>query len=283
MNFIKLFFRKYFLEASLVKRAVSVLVFVFIFVAVGVGIVYAITSMTVTDSFNDSTKIASAVNVTVDTVNGRIFLSTASAWSCGSALLDTRDGKSYATVLIGSQCWMQQNLNIGTMITGTINQGVSTTSIQKYCYANNEANCNTSGGLYQWDQVMGGSVTEGAMGICPTGWHVPTHNEFTLLERTTCTSGTCATDFPYDSVTTGWRGTNEGTTLKNVVGLFRGLLVGTRESNGTFANTGTLGPFWSSLQSGTNAWFRFLNSGYATVNRNTNAKAYGFSLRCLKD
>jgi uncharacterized protein (TIGR02145 family) len=283
MNFIKLFFRKYFVEVSPVKRVVSILVFLFIFVVAGIGIVYAITSMTVTDSYNDSTKIASAVNVTVDTVNGRIFLSTASAWSCGSTLLDTRDGKSYATVLIGSQCWMQQNLNIGTMITGTSNQGVSTTSIQKYCYANNEANCNTSGGLYQWDQAMGGSVTEGARGICPTGWHVPTHNEFTLLERTTCTSGTCAANFPYDSVTTGWLGTNEGTTLKNVAGLFRGLLVGYRETNGTFASTGTLGNFWSSLQSSANAWNRSLASGYATVYRTTLTKAYGFSLRCLKD
>jgi len=62
-----------------------------------------------------------------------------------------------------------------------------------------------------------------------------------------------------------------------------GLLVGNRETNGTFANTGTNGNFWSSLQSGTNAWNRNLNSGYATVNRNTNTKAYGFSLRCLKD
>ncbi|MEI6528428.1 MAG: FISUMP domain-containing protein [bacterium] len=252
-------------------------------VLIGIGIVYALTSLTVTDSYNDSTKIASAVNVTVDTVNGQVFLSAASSWACGSPLLDTRDGKTYTTVLIGAQCWMGQNLNVGTRINGSVTQNTSTSTIQKYCYSDNEGSCTTYGGLYQWDQAMGGSVTEGAQGICPTGWHIPTHNEFTLLERTTCTSGSCATDFPYDSVTTGWRGTNEGTTLKNVVGLFRGLLAGDRETSGTFAYLGANGLFWESLQSGSSAWDRTLNSGYATVGRGTLSKSFGFSVRCLKN
>ena len=60
------------------------------------------------------------------------------------------------------------------------------------------------------------------------------------------------------------------------------LLVGERETNGTFANTGAYGNFWSSLQSGANAWYRNLDSGYATVFRATNSKAYGFSVRTLK-
>ncbi len=283
MNFIKAFFKKNFTEASITKKVISLTVFAVFFVIAGVGIVYALTSLTVTDSYNDSTKIASAVNVTVDTVNGQVFLSAASSWSCGSTLLDTRDGKTYTTVLIGAQCWMGQNLNVGTRINGSVTQNTSTSTIQKYCYSDNEGSCTTYGGLYQWDQAMGGSVTEGAQGICMTGWHIPTHNEFTLLERTTCTSGSCATDFPYDSVTTGWRGTNEGTTLKNVAGLFRGLLAGDRDTNGTFALLGSYGYFWESLQSGSSAWSRGLNSGYATVNRYTFAKTYGFSVRCLKN
>ncbi|MFA6094747.1 MAG: FISUMP domain-containing protein [Candidatus Paceibacterota bacterium] len=254
--------------------------------------------ITVTDTFDNSSKIASAINVTVDTANGQVILAAASTWTCGSPLFDSRDGKSYNTVLIGSQCWMQQNLNIGTMVTSCMNgyvgtcttggstvrnQGTSTSTIQKYCYNDTELNCTNNGGFYQWDQAMGGSTTLGARGICPAGWHIPTHDEFTLLERTTCTSGSCATDFPYDITTTGWRGTNEGTTLKNVAGLFRGLLTGYRNTDGSFLNIGAGAVLWSSLQSGGSAWRRALNSGNATVHRATNAKAYGFSVRCLKD
>jgi hypothetical protein len=41
--------------------------------------------------------------------------------------------------------------------------------------------------------------------------------------------------------------------------------------------------FWSSTESGSNAWRRNLNYGNSTVNRNDNTKANGFSVRCLKN
>lgn len=62
-----------------------------------------------------------------------------------------------------------------------------------------------------------------------------------------------------------------------------GLLAGYRNTNGSFNNLSTNGNFWSSLPSSANAWNRNLNSGNATVNRNTNDKLNGFSVRCLKD
>jgi len=61
-----------------------------------------------------------------------------------------------------------------------------------------------------------------------------------------------------------------------------GLLAGYRNTNGSFNNRGTNANIWSSLESGTNAWRRNLNSGNATVNRNANNKLYGFSIRCIK-
>ena len=244
------------------------------------------TPITITDTFHATSRIASSNNVVIDTATGQITLAASSSWACGSALLDTRDGKTYTTVLIGSQCWMQQNLNVGTMVTGATTQGTScatAASIQKYCYANDTNNCISGGGLYQWTQVMCGGTTPGAKGICPTGWHVPTHDEFTTLERTTCTSGSCVTDFPYDTTTTGWRGTNEGTTMRNMSGSYRGFLSGYRNTDGSFYNLGTDTHFWSSVASGTTAWYHYLYSGNAGVNRNLSTKAYGFSVRCLKD
>lgn len=62
-----------------------------------------------------------------------------------------------------------------------------------------------------------------------------------------------------------------------------GLLAGNRNTDGSFNNRGTNANFWSSTQSSTNAWNRNLNSTNATVNRNANTKANGFSVRCLKD
>ena len=62
-----------------------------------------------------------------------------------------------------------------------------------------------------------------------------------------------------------------------------GLLAGNRNTDGSFNNLSSNANIWSSLQSGSNAWKRNLNSGNATVNRNTNNKLNGFSVRCLKD
>jgi len=71
---------------------------------------------------------------------------------------------------------------------------------------------------------------------------------------------------------------------KNKMIIFNsGLLAGYRNTDGSFNNRGTHAYIWSSLESGTNAWRRNLNSGNATVNRNANNKLNGFSVRCIKD
>jgi uncharacterized protein (TIGR02145 family) len=227
-----------------------------------------------------------------------IAIGGGSSFACGSSLVDARDSQSYTTVQIGTQCWMQQNLNVGTRVDGTATQGTnvsSAASIQKYCYNNDPAQCSIYGGLYQWPQTVGGSsgcdgtgasqpaCTTPIQGICPANWHIPSHYEWTQLERTTCTSGTCSTDFPYDETTQGGQGTNEGTTLQSSTGLFRGLLAGTRNTDGSFTNQSSYAYFWSSLASGGSAWGRTLGSGYATVNRGPTNQAYGFSVRCVKN
>ena len=254
----------------------------------------------VTDTFTDTSKIATSTNMTVS--GGQLKLSVV-PWSCGDTLTDSRDSKTYATVLIGSQCWMKQNINIGTRIAGTSNQTDNAT-IEKYCYSDTDANCDTTnnpnypdGGLYQWDEAMQyaascngtGAPPDDAcatpvQGICPSGWHIPSHYELTTLERAVCTSGTCATDFPYDTTTTDWRGTDEGTKLKpNGSSGFEGNFAGYRKTDGSFSNRGAGASVWSSLESGSNAWSRDLGSGDAAVSRNAFSRLYGFSVRCVQD
>jgi uncharacterized protein (TIGR02145 family) len=104
---------------------------------------------------------------------------------CGNSFIDTRDGKTYPTVLIGTQCWMAKNLNIGVRIDGTVGQ-TNNGIIEKSCYNDFESNCDIYGGLYWWDEFMNytsssDSVPSGRQGICPSGWHIPSDVEWTIL------------------------------------------------------------------------------------------------------
>ncbi len=90
-------------------------------------------------------------------------------------------GQKYNTVLIGDQCWLRENLNVGKMIRGfekMRNDG----NIEKYCYDNDPLNCKTFGGLYQWDELMQYTPKD-STGICPEGWHVPTEKNLDVLTK----------------------------------------------------------------------------------------------------
>ena len=65
---------------------------------------------------------------------------------CGNDFIDARDGQTYSSVLIGTQCWMAENLNIGTMIPNTTNMS-NNGILEKFCYDNTAANCDVYGGF----------------------------------------------------------------------------------------------------------------------------------------
>ena len=59
---------------------------------------------------------------------------------------------------------------------------------------------------------------------------------------------------------------------------------GHRSTSGAFSYLGSYANFWSSSQSSsTYAWSRYLHSSESRVNRATDTKTHGFSVRCLKD
>ena len=203
------------------------------------------------------------------------------AWACGEILTDSRDNKSYNTVLIGSQCWMQQNLNIGMRINGGVNQ-TNNGILEKYCYNNDENNCNIYGGLYQWDEAMQYSTTEGVKGICPTGWHLPTDAEWTTLTNVLGGENVAGGRMK-EAGTTHWASPNTGAT--NSSG-FTALPGGYRHFNGDFYTLTISAIFRSSSQyDATYAWDRDLSPSDENVRRYPGGlmKAHGFSARCLKD
>jgi len=213
-------------------------------------------------------------------------------WSCGDTINDNRNGQIYNTVQIGDQCWMAENMNIGTMINGSNNQSQQNPEvIEKYCYNNDPANCDTYGGLYQWNEMMQYTTTQGVQGICPPDWHLPTDEEWKQLEG--------AVDSQYGYPDPEWdgaglRGFDAGLNLKSESGWYSGgngtdlygftaLPGGLRNSDGTFGSLTRYTGFWSSSESGSHAWDRNLDYIYAQVYRFNYSKAHGFSARCLKD
>ena len=146
-------------------------------------------------------------------------------------------GQTYNTVLIGDQCWLKENLNIGTQIIGSQTQPNNGT-IVKYCYDNNEANCNTYGGLYKWNEMMQHSTVTGAQGICPNGWHIPTEEEWTTL--TDFLGGISVAGGKMKS-TSGWNDNGNGSNNSGFTALPAGYL-----THIPFLNLTDEAHFWSS-------------------------------------
>jgi uncharacterized protein (TIGR02145 family) len=173
--------------------------------------------------------------------------------------MSTSWGTGYPIVGIGNQCWMRDNLNYAT--------GSS------WCYANNAANCNTYGRLYNWST---------AITACPSGWHLPSDAEWKTLEM-----HLGMTQAQADA--TGWRGTNQGSQLSTLTlngtnsSGFTALMSGYRDTNSSFYSLDSRTHFWSSTESGSFAWRRSLGTSNFTVGRNTDSKEYGFSVRCLRN
>ena len=105
------------------------------------------------------------------------------AFVCGTNIQDI-DGNTYHTVQIGNQCWMQQNLRTTRYADGTpIPQGVNTNSATNplyYDYTASSFDLEKRGYFYNWPAVMNGAAASnanpsGVQGVCPQGWHVPSH------------------------------------------------------------------------------------------------------------
>lgn len=182
-----------------------------------------------------------------------------------STFTDSRDGQSYATIEIGSQVWMAENLNFETS--------------DSWWYDDDSANGDIYGRLYTWDA---------AITACPSGWHLPSDDEWKQLEMYLGMDQS-------EADKEGFRGTNEGSKLKS-----SSAWNGT-ESSGFNALPGglqhlydnvrpswlliDLGQWWSSTEhQGTNAWSRMLKYTNDRVARYSSYKGwYGMSVRCLKD
>ena len=194
-------------------------------------------------------------------------------------LTDSRDGWTYKTVTIGTQTWMAQNLNYETA--------------NSYCYKDSAKYCAKYGRLYTWAAAMDSagtlstngkgcgdgttcSPTYPLRGVCPSGWHLPTVDEFTTLVTTV---GGMSTAGKMLKSTSGWidgNGTDDFS--------FLALPAGSRLGEDDYVYEGSHTHLWCSTE---------LNSGYACcmalfntsdrANVHFYSKNEGYSVRCVKD
>ncbi|MCP4091795.1 MAG: PKD domain-containing protein, partial [Gammaproteobacteria bacterium] len=198
---------------------------------------------------------------------------------------DARGGTSYESVQIGNQCWMAENLRYSDAGSGEF-----------WCYDDHYSNCEIYGVLYAWTT---------ALWVCPDGWHLPSDNEWKILE------GTVDSQYPVGDTEwdkgeyRGYRGFDAGEKLKSASGWtnngngtdlygFGALSGGGRQkggtpfigklSNSTYKGLGDSGFWWSSSEHlGRSAWTRNLDYDHDGSSRDKYYKADGYSVRCLKD
>jgi uncharacterized protein (TIGR02145 family) len=234
-----------------------------------------------------------------------IYLPNIPPFSCGDQIADY-DGNQYNTVQIGNQCWMQENIKVTHYADGIAIPLITSNSAwgalgdnntdKAYCYFNNNTN-SEYGALYTWAAAVNGTSgsanPSGVQGVCPTGWHMPSDDEWKQLEMQLGMSQS-------EADATGYRGTDQGSQLAGNSSLWNsGILennaqFGTSEFtalpggyrsnyNGSFY-LGYNGYWWSSTEgNSSNAWYRVLGYNNSEVYRNNNYKSNGFSVRCLKD
>lgn len=192
---------------------------------------------------------------------------------CSSIPVLDYEGIIYNTIRIGNQCWLKENLNIGVKIDQFFNSQLDNNIIEKYCYLDDENNCEKYGGLYEWNETMQYSTSPGSQGICPSGWHIPTLEEFQTLSVTVNNESN-----PLKMI---GQGTGEGTGT-NTSG-FSALLAGSAE-DGSFYCLGTITNYWTSSE------YDAIVTHIMNLTHDTNTILYyisskfsGISVRCIKD
>ena len=198
------------------------------------------------------------------------------------------EGKTYRTVVIGTQTWMAENLNYAV-------EGSK-------CYSNNPSNCTAYGSLYNWATAMAlpsscnsnscsSQIQPKHRGICPSGWHIPNSEDWGKLSR--YIDGTTGTFAGYASPTAGKylrakSGWNEYQGKSNSTDQFEfsALPGGVGRSDGSFDHIGNVGNWWSASEYGNssnNAHYWNIDYRYESVQWNYYVKSYLSSVRCLQD
>lgn len=216
-----------------------------------------------------------------------------SAWSCGDPL--SYHGYDYETVLIGYQCWFGENLRNenyqnGDVIPGNLDDSEwsSTTTGAVSIYGESAVcdnfspdinACDPNQSLVEFGRLYNWHAVDDVRGLCPSGWHVPTIGEWTVM--TEHLGGESSAGDQLKSTYGWWIGGNGS----NSSG-FAGLPGGFRNNLGWFSASGANGHWWSStLNFGTTPAYGELSSTNDNFSSDglQHSSNHGLSVRCIQD
>ena len=184
------------------------------------------------------------------------------------------------TVTIGTQTWTALNLDVATFRNGDpITQAKTNDEWQAagdnkrpaWCYYDNDPkNGAKYGKLYNWYAV------KDARGLAPSGWHIPTDQEWTVLD--TFLGGVKLTGYKMKSIS-GWGLFENGTNISGFTGLPGGY-----RAYGEYHAVGNIGDWWSASECfNYGAWSLILCDICSGLGRANSSKDAGLSVRCVKD
>lgn len=194
-----------------------------------------------------------------------------------------QEGNKYATIRIGNQEWMAENLKTTKYCNGDPIPNVMNNTLWQnlvngaWVHYNNDSQYDTTyGKLYNWFTV------NDSRNVCPCGWHVPTIAEWNLLIDYLGYSEDAGrkmkSAMANDTISPDYQDAN------NESG-FSGLMGGYRFSNGNFYWIAFDGYWWSSSVHHVSnlPWSLWLYVESSIAGLITNHKQMGCSIRCLKD
>jgi uncharacterized protein (TIGR02145 family) len=190
--------------------------------------------------------------------------------------IDFRDNKTYRTITIGSQTWMAENLNYN--------------AANSFCYDDDPTNCSKYGRLYLWSAAMDSigslngcgynvlcSPVYPVQGVCASGWHLPTKDEFETLINVVGGKFTAGRML---KSTRGWFDNGNGTDVY----FFAALPAGYRNNGGNYNFAGDSTYFWSSTEAGSkDAYYMSLNYNDDGVGLYSMYRYRALSVRCVKN
>ena len=198
------------------------------------------------------------------------------------------EGREYKTVKIGNQWWMAENLAVTRF---NDSSSVAFISALNSDWDNTTEAAYTSLNDGQYGFLYNFAVIENTKNIAPEGWHVPTDEEWLMLEKEIGMSSE-------ETILLGWRGTNEANKLAalNAIGWPEGAPLfgsdeygfnakpgGCRSFSGEINLQGNIAFWWSASTDGNEGWYRYIDANQTRIFRQHTYKGYGMNIRCKKD
>jgi uncharacterized protein (TIGR02145 family) len=234
-------------------------------------------------------KIITRISLINLIISGLIFIQLVSCQKEDPITVIDIDGNTYIATTIGNQIWMAENLKTTrlndkssiTLVTAN-STWISTTRLS-YCWFSNDTLYKAIyGALYNYFAVQSGK-------LCPSGWHIPSHDEFKTMEKSLGMS-------QEEADALGWRGTDQGKKMKSRTGWndngngtnrsgFNGLAGGYRYGvDGSFNDLGAVSYWWTSSKNSSNlGLYRRLDYNQTKVYVEGVKLQAGKYVRCVKD